>query len=252
MVPAPGKTEVLYGVHSVGEALRAGRREVVEVAVADRKPSPRIAAVIAAAKQRGVPVRSLADRQLAALAEASTHQGIAARVGRYPYAELPEHFRPAGEPPMWVVLDGIVDPRNLGAILRTALCAGAAGVVIAKDRAAPASPAVSRASAGAMEHIELVRVTNLNRTIEAMKADGLWIAGLDAGAQQSIYRADLCGPLGLVVGGEGRGLRALVKRNCDFLLRIPQAGPVDSLNASTAAAVVLYEAVRQRTVNTRV
>ena len=250
--PARG-TEVLYGIHSVGEALRAGRRKVMEVAVGDRKPSPRVSALAAEAKQQGIPVRSSSERQLTAMANAANHQGIAARVGRYPYADPPESFaeatsgsQPVKDPPLWVLLDGVVDPRNLGAMLRTALCAGVTGVVIAKDRAAPASPTVSRASAGALEHIRLVRVTNLNRTMAAMKADGLWIAGLDADGEQMLFEADLSGPLGLVVGGEGRGLRPLVQRSCDFLVRIPQAGPVDSLNASTAGAVALFEAVRQR------
>mgnify|MGYP001032619313 CR=1 FL=1 len=247
MSAATRDTEVLYGVHPVLEALRAGRRRCVEIFVAAGKGSARLSQIADEARARRVPVREVSDRELAALTRASNHQGVAARVGPYPYDGLPESFRVAGPPPLWLLLDGVVDPRNLGAMLRTALGAGATGVVIAKDRSASATPAVSRTSAGALEHVKLVRVTNLNRTIDAMKADGLWIAGLDADAERLLFEADLSGPLGLVVGGEGRGLRPLVRRNCDFLLRIPQCGPVDSLNAATAGAVVLYEALRQRT-----
>jgi 23S rRNA (guanosine2251-2'-O)-methyltransferase len=247
MSAAPRDTEILYGVHPVLEALRAGRRHWVEICVAAGKGSSRLSPVLDEARGRQVPVREVSDRELAALTRASNHQGVAARVGPYPYDGPPESFRAEGQSPFWLLLDGVVDPRNLGAMLRTALGAGVEGVVIAKDRSASATSAVSRASAGALEHVKLVRVTNLNRTIEAMKSDGLWIAGLDADGERLLFEADLSGPLGLVVGGEGRGLRPLVRRNCDFLIRIPQSGPVDSLNASTAGAVALYEAVRQRT-----
>ncbi|MGD8369375.1 MAG: 23S rRNA (guanosine(2251)-2'-O)-methyltransferase RlmB [Desulfobacterales bacterium] len=238
--------EILYGMHPVLEALRAGRRQIMEVCIDAGSRGTRFSPVVEEARRRRVPVRELTDRQLLAEVRAPNHQGVIARVGPYPYAPEPRSYRLVDHAPIWLLLDGVVDPRNLGAMLRTALCAGAVGVVIAKDRAAPATPAVSRASAGALEHVQLVRVTNMHRTIEAMKSDGLWIAGLDADGDRPLYAADLSGPLGLVVGGEGRGLRPLVRRSCDFLLRIPQSGPVDSLNASIAAAVALYEAVRQR------
>lgn len=251
MRAGPKNSEILYGVHSVFEALRAGRRQVTEVCIDAGKRGARLSPLLEAARQRRIPVRELTDRKLLAEVGTPNHQGVIARVGPYPYVEMPDSFLGPGGAPIWLLLDGVVDPRNLGAMLRTALCAGTEGVVIAKDRAAPATPAVSRASAGALEHVRLVRVTNLHRTIEAMKKDGLWIAGLDADGDQPLFGADLSGPLGLVVGGEGRGLRPLVRRSCDFLLRIPQAGPVDSLNASIAGAVALYEAVRQRAATSR-
>lgn len=242
-------TEILYGIHPVAEALCAGRRFVEQIFIASGKQSVRLASILTAAEKKRIPVNELAARQIQQMAGDAAHQGVAAKVGRYPYAPEPGSFgAPAdsSSPPLWVLLDGVVDPRNLGAILRTALCAGVEGVVVPKDRAAPATPAVSRASAGALEHVRLVRVTNLARTIEAMKKDGCWIAGLDADAQQSLFEADLSGPLGLVVGGEGRGLRPLVRKCCDFLVRIPQRGPVGSLNASAAGSIAVYEAFRQR------
>ena len=144
------------------------------------------------------------------------------------------------------MLDNIQDPRNLGAIIRTALCVGIQGVIVPKDRSAPPTPAVSKASAGALEHIRLARVTNLVQTIKHCKTSGLWIMGLHKDAAQSIYAADMSGSIVLVIGGEQKGIRRLVKKNCDFLVSIPQQGEFNSLNASVAAAVAMYEAFRQR------
>ena len=144
------------------------------------------------------------------------------------------------------MLDNIQDPQNLGAIIRTALCVGIHGVIVPKDRSASPTAAVSKASAGALEHIHLVRVTNLVHTIKHCKASGLWVMGLQKDAAQAIYAADLSGPIALVLGGEQKGIRRLVKKNCDFLVSIPQQGTLNSLNASVAAAVAMYEAFRQR------
>jgi 23S rRNA (guanosine2251-2'-O)-methyltransferase len=144
------------------------------------------------------------------------------------------------------MLDNIVDPQNLGAIIRTALCAGVDGVILPKDRCASPTPAVSKASAGALEHLRLSRVTNLVQTIKICKNRGLWTIGLLKDAEQSIYTGDLSGSIAMVLGGEQKGLRPLVRKNCDFLFSIPQQGPLDSLNASAAAAIAMYEAWRQR------
>jgi 23S rRNA (guanosine2251-2'-O)-methyltransferase len=145
-----------------------------------------------------------------------------------------------------LMLDNIVDPQNLGALIRTALCVGIDGVILPKDNCAPPTPAVSRASAGALEHIKLSRVTNLVQTIKLCKNRGLWIMGLLKDAEQSIYAGDLTGSIAMVLGGEQKGLRPLVRKKCDFLFSIPQQGPIDSLNASAAGAVTMYEAWRQR------
>ncbi|UCF91775.1 MAG: 23S rRNA (guanosine(2251)-2'-O)-methyltransferase RlmB [Desulfobacterales bacterium] len=149
--------------------------------------------------------------------------------------------------PFLLLLDGILDPHNLGAIIRTALCAGVHGVIIPRDRAASPTPAVSKASAGALEHVRLIQVTNLVRTVQALKEKGLWIYGLDRSGEHSIFASDLTGPLALVIGGEQRGIRPLVKKNCDLVVAIPQVGPMNSLNASVAAAVAMFETFRQRT-----
>jgi len=151
-----------------------------------------------------------------------------------------------GGPHFLILLDSVLDPQNLGAILRSALCAGIDGVIMPKDRSAPITPAVSKASAGALEHIYLSRVTNLVQTIKQCKNSGIWVMGLDKDADQSIYDGDMTGSIAIVLGGEQKGIRPLVKKNCDFLVSIPQLGAVDSLNASVAAAVTMYEALRQR------
>ncbi len=146
------------------------------------------------------------------------------------------------------MLDNVLDPQNLGAIIRTALCVGVDSIVLPKDRSAPPTPSVSRASAGALEHIKLTQVTNLVNAIKDCKKKGLWIYGLQKEAEQSIYTTDLSGSIAIVLGGEQKGIRPLVKRNCDFLVSIPQQGPMDSLNASVAASIAMYESFRQRAI----
>jgi 23S rRNA (guanosine2251-2'-O)-methyltransferase len=192
----------------------------------------------------------LKEERLALLAGHSRHQGIAARVSAYPFATLDAlDFTPRGEdsqPLFLLLLDSVVDPHNFGALVRTALCVGMDAVLIPKDRAVAPTPAVSRASAGALEHMAVIRVTNMVQTMEILKARGLWLAGMSAKGGTPLFSAELEGPLALLVGGEEKGLRPLVQRHCDLLLSIPQNGPLDSLNASVAGAVVMYEAFRQR------
>jgi 23S rRNA (guanosine2251-2'-O)-methyltransferase len=243
------KTELLYGIHSVKEALAAGRREIAEVFVQrDLEAAPRVQQVEAAARAAGVPVREIGAAQLSALCGSAAHQGVAARASLYACGELEEVLaaaRSAASGP-FLALDQIVDPHNLGAVLRTALCAGVHAVLMPKDRAAPPTPAVSRISAGALEHVRLVQVVNLVRGLETLTSAGRWVVGLDRAAERSIYQADLSIPLVLVIGGEGKGMRPLVRRTCDLLVAIPQFGPLDSLNASVAAGVALFEIGRQR------
>jgi 23S rRNA (guanosine2251-2'-O)-methyltransferase len=174
---------------------------------------------------------------------------VAAKVGPYPWVDfaqlLPEPAGPGGSA-FFLALDGITDPQNLGAIARTALCAGVDGIVTAQDRSAPPTPAASKASAGALEHIRVARVPNLVHALRGLKDRGLWVGGMVPAIGPVLFDIDLTGPLVLVVGGEEKGIRPLVRRHCDFLFCIPQAGPLDSLNASVACGVVLYEAFRQR------
>ena len=187
-----------------------------------------------------------------ALVGAVVHQGVAARVSPYPLAAVTDILQTAKGRDgklFLLMLDNIMDPQNLGALIRTAVCVGINGVILPKDRSAPPTPAVSKASAGALEHINLTRVTNLVNTIKDFKKSGLWIIGLQKDAEQSIYAGDMTGSIAIVIGGEQKGIRPLVKKNCDFLVSIPQQGSVDSLNASVAAAVAMYEALRQRIQN---
>jgi 23S rRNA (guanosine2251-2'-O)-methyltransferase len=242
------KTEVLYGIHPVREAIRAARRRIVDVALAPDKKSPRLESLRQAAEARGIPVRVLRTAEIAAMAGAESHQGAAARVSAFAgegFDALLAH--PQGpEMDFVLALDCVQDPHNLGAVLRTALCAGVQAVLAPRDRAAPPTPAVSRVSAGALEHTRFIQVTNMARSLALLKERGFWVAGLDSAASEPLYALDGTLPLVLVVGGEERGLRPLVRRACDRMVAIPQSGPLDSLNASAAAAVALYEIVRQR------
>lgn len=240
------KTEIIYGYHPVLEAIRGGRRKVFEIFVPLEKSGDRTADIENRAAGVNVPVSRIALPRLRAMAGTASHQGVCARVGSYEPASLSEILAKAEHDPFLLLLDGIVDPHNLGALIRTAACAGVDGVVTPKDRSAPPTPAVSKASAGALEHMLLARVTNMVATIKKLKQQGVWVVGLDSASREHIYRCDLKGPLALVVGGEEKGIRPLVATNCDRLASIPQRGNVESLNASAAGAVAMYEAMRQR------
>ena len=243
------KTEVLYGIHPVYEALAAGRRKIYEIYFDEEKKSGRLSQIVSMAESRGIVQKKVKSKDLRVLAGTAGHQGVAAMVSPCSQFSVKDLLHSAGggdEKPFLLMLDSIQDPRNLGAVIRTALCVGVHGVIMPKDRSAPPTPAVSRASAGALEHIRLVRVTNLVQTIKHCKNSGLWVLGLQQDAAQSIYAADLSGSIALVLGGEQKGIRRLVEQNCDFLISIPQQGSFNSLNVSAAAAVAMYEAFRQR------
>lgn len=247
--PAPDSREVLYGFHPVMEALTAGRRTMYTLMVDRKTLSDRQTRVVELAEKRGISCQTLTPEQIRAACSSDEHQGVAAAVARLPADSIESIVSESGRKDgtcLLVLLDSIVDPNNLGAIVRTAHCVGADALVIPKDRAVGATPAVSKASAGALEHTRLCRVTNLVGTIQWLKKEGVWVAGLSMQADQTVFQANLKGPLALVVGGEEKGLRPLVRQHCDFLVSIPLRGLVDSLNASAAAAVVLYEAFRQR------
>jgi 23S rRNA (guanosine2251-2'-O)-methyltransferase len=232
------KQEVIYGVRPVIEALRSGRRKVFEVLDA---PGNQVVSEAAAAS--GVPVKRVPRTRIEELVRGATHQGAAARVGPYPYVGLDNIL--ATPEPLILVLDGVTDPRNLGAVLRAADGAGASGVVIPKDRAVGVTAAVVKASAGASEHVLVAKETNLRRAIDRMKESGVWVYAAEVGG--TVYtELDLTGPVALVLGSEGRGVRRLVREDCDGALSIPMLGVVESLNVSVAAAVLLYEAGRQR------
>jgi 23S rRNA (guanosine2251-2'-O)-methyltransferase len=243
--------EMLYGRNPVYECLRAGRRHVFKVSLAQgARQSGRLAEIVSLARQRGVPVQYVDRRQLDRLGKGIHHQGIVAEASDYPYALVDEMLDLAserGEPPWLLLLDCLQDPQNLGTLLRTAEVLGVHGIVIPERRAARVTPAVVSASSGASEHTLIAQVTNLVREMNDLKQRNVWIAGLEDIPEATLpWQADLRGATALVVGSEGRGMRRLVRQTCDFVVRLPMRGQVNSLNAAVAGSVVLYEAARQR------
>jgi 23S rRNA (guanosine2251-2'-O)-methyltransferase len=235
----------MTGFHAVEEALAAGRA-LDRIVIARGRHGERIEAIVRLAKSKGVAVRFEDRQQVDRLSGTREHQGIAALAAAKPAAELEDLLERNTGQGLIVLLDGIEDPHNLGAIIRTSLAAGASGVVIPERRAAGLTDAVERASAGALAHLPIARVTNLVRAMEEMKEKGYWLAGLDERADKGYTEVDLTGSMGIVLGSEGEGLHELTRKRCDFLVSIPTKGPVRSLNVSVAAGVMLFEVVRQR------
>jgi 23S rRNA (guanosine2251-2'-O)-methyltransferase len=233
----------LYGINAVKEAIRA--RPVEYVLVAQGQHSRRVQEIVDACRATGISVRFAPRPALDREAATAQHQDVVAVCSAKAYDDW-ETLVAAREKPLLVVLDGVEDPGNLGAIVRTAVAAGADGLIIPERRAAGLSPAVARAAAGALEHVKIARVTNLVRALVELKERGLWVYGFEAQAQKSYLALDYTGACALVLGGEGHGLHRLVREACDELAQIPLHGPIESLNVSVAAAVVLYEAARQR------
>jgi len=241
-------SELIYGTQAVREALRSGSRPLLRLVIAGHER--RFFDVIELAKQLRVPVHVEPRHALDRMVPDGRHQGIIGLIAAKPYAETEDVLdaaRRRNEQPLVVILDGVEDPQNLGAIVRTAEGAGVHGIFIPERRAAGLTAAVAKASAGAIEYLRIGRVTNLSRLIETLQREGLWIYGLDPSAEKSYLDLDFCGPMAVVLGGESKGLRPGVLGKCDDRARIPMRGSVASLNVSVAAAVVLFEAVRQRT-----
>ncbi|RKO63405.1 rRNA methylase, putative, group 3 [Caldibacillus debilis GB1] len=238
--------EWIIGKNPVLESLK-GRREIHKIWVAEgSQKSAR--PVIRLAKENNVPVQIVPKNKLDEMTEGN-HQGIVAQAAAYRYYEpddLLEEAKKRGELPFLLLLDEIEDPRNLGSIMRTADAAGVHGVIIPKRRSAGLTETVAKASAGAIEYVRVARVTNLARTIDQLKEKGIWIAGMDAEGETDYRLFDGKMPVALVIGNEGRGLGRLIKEKCDFLLRLPMAGHVSSLNASVAAGIMMYEIFRKR------
>jgi 23S rRNA (guanosine2251-2'-O)-methyltransferase len=245
--------EVLYGVHPVEEALKAGKRRFDHVLVAREREDLRLERLVAALRQAGIRVRQDAREQLTLMAKTPAHQGVVAFVRPQEFLTIEDLFEPDAANPaarrLLLALDGVEDPQNLGALLRVADGAGVDGVVLTERRSAPISPVTVKASAGAAEHLRIARVVNLVRALEDLKRQNIWVIGLDERGTSDYDQFDLTGDCVLVLGREGAGLHDLVRRTCDHLLRIPMSGGVSSLNVSAAGAVVLYEAARQRRAN---
>jgi 23S rRNA (guanosine2251-2'-O)-methyltransferase len=235
----------LLGIHAVEEALHAGRA-LDRVIIARGRHGNRMEEIVRRARERGVPVRFEDRNQIDRLAASRDHQGVIALAASRATLALEDLLAKKTGDSLLVLLDGVEDPQNLGAIVRTGLASGVDGVIIPERRAAGLTEAVSRASAGALEHLPVARVKNLVRAMEQLKEAGYWLIGLDETAKQIYTEAKFTGNIGIVLGGEGHGLHELTRKRCDFIVSIPTTGPVRSLNVSVAAGIVLFEAVRQR------
>jgi 23S rRNA (guanosine2251-2'-O)-methyltransferase len=240
--------ERLTGIHAVREALEAGRA-FDRIVIARGRQDTRVEEIVQLARERNIPLRFEDRSQIDRLAGSKDHQGVVALAAARAAATLEAILAASaghGQKGLIVLLDGVEDPHNLGAIIRTALASGAHGVVIPERRSAGLTDTVARASAGALAHLPVAKVTNLAQTMEELKEAGFWLIGLDERADKNYTEADYTSPIGIVLGGEGKGLHDLTRKRCDFVVSLPTMGPVKSLNVSVAAGVVLFEALRQR------
>ena len=246
--PTPEREDVLGGRNAVLEALKAGRgiNRILTVPGGREKD---MAPLLSLAAERGVPVRPASRQKLDEIAPGLRHQGVLAYVAPVAYASLEDILARAeaqGEPPLLLLLDGIEDPHNVGALLRTADAAGVHGVLLPERRSCALTATVAKTSAGAVEYVPVARIGNTVQEMKRLKERGLWLVGADMAGEMESFAADMTGPLVIVIGSEGRGLGRLVKETCDFLVRIPMQGRINSLNASVAGALLMYEARRQR------
>ncbi len=241
---------IIYGKNPVIELLSNPSSEIEELYVSRNDKSLEASEILKSAKSRGIRTSSLTKESLSELCDTHSHQGIAALIKDYEYhnlANIISRTKQKGEELLLIILDHLEDPQNLGAIIRTADVLGAHGVVIPKDRAASVTPAVVKASAGAVSHMPIARVVNLAKVIRDLKKEGVWIVGADSSSSMPVNQQDLKNlDIALVIGNEGKGLAQNIKSECDFLVSIPQSGKVSSLNASVAAGVLMYEIIRQR------
>ena len=246
-MPKKEHTLLLEGRNVVLEAFRSGK-PIDKVFILDGCQDGPVRTIVREAKKRDTLLQFVSRERLEQLSETGQHQGVIAYAAAYEYATIEEMFELAqkrGEDPFFILLDNIEDPHNLGAIIRTANLAGAHGVIIPKRRAVGLTATVAKTSAGALHYTPVAKVTNLAKTIEELKKRGMWFVCADMDGE-SMYRLNLKGPIGLVIGSEGEGIGRLVKEKCDFIAAIPMKGEIDSLNASVAAGVLAYEIVRQR------
>ncbi len=241
--------DLIYGIHAVSAALRSRPQQIRELWIEQSRQDQRVRLLLETAQARNIVVHLVKSSTLERIAGHAVHQGVVAHCRQAPMlqdrqleAALAQH----DGKPFYLVLDGVKDPHNLGACLRTGDAAGVDGVIVPRDRAVGITPAVRKVACGAAETLPVYRVANLARALEKMKKSGVWVVGLAADAPQSLYQADLQGPLALVLGAEQKGLRRLTRDKCDLLVSLPMAGGVESLNVSVAAGICLYEALRQR------
>jgi len=242
-------TDLIWGINPVHEFLSNRPTQVKEVDILKSKTNPRLQQIIDLARAQGIRVHFKDELHLPKGSGNSNHQGVMARTLPMAVLTIEELLASQTEdagPPLLIALDSIQDPHNLGAIIRSASAAGVTGIIVPRDRTAPLSGVAVKVAAGALAHVRICMVTNLVTGLKKLQENGIWIYGTDAQATTSVFRTDLTGPACLVIGGEGKGLRPLVREHCDFTVSIPMHSQLDSLNASVAAAIVLFEAVRQR------
>ncbi|MFZ5966812.1 MAG: 23S rRNA (guanosine(2251)-2'-O)-methyltransferase RlmB [Bacillota bacterium] len=238
----------IEGRNPVLEALKS-EREIDKILIAKGAEQGSINKIAAIAKDRGIPVQYVERQKLDKMSESRAHQGIIAYVAAYDYVSVEDILENAsrkGEAPFVIILDEIMDPHNLGSIIRTADAAGAHGIIIPKRRAVGLTATVAKSSAGALEYVPVAKVSNLVQVIELLKQKGLWIVGADMDGEKTFYDSDLTGKIALVIGSEGQGVGRLIKEKCDFVVNLPMKGKVGSLNASVAASILMYEVVKQR------
>ncbi len=243
-----GNENVVTGRNPVMEVLRSGRT-VDKILVAKGEREGSLLKIVAMAKERGIPVMDAERSRIETLSGGAGHQGVLAFVTPFTYSTVEEILTLAeerSEPPCLILLDGVTDPHNVGAILRTACCCGVHGVILPKHNSCGMTPTLIKSAAGATEYMKVARVTNMTDTIEELKKHNIWIYGTDGSAAADIYHTDLTGACAFVLGDEGKGISRLVREHCDFLVKIPMKGPLNSLNVSVAGAVILYESLRQR------
>ncbi len=245
---APQSDDNIYGRNPVLEALESGR-SIDKIFIQDGINAPVIGRIRNLAKSRGVTYSFTDKRRLDRMTGGENHQGVVAVGAAHAYSsveDILDRAKENGEEPFIVICEGLTDPHNLGAVIRTADAAGCHGVIIPKNRSVQLSSTVAKVAAGAIEHIPVAKVVNIAQTVEKLKKEGLWIVGTDLSATMTHYECDMAGAIGVVIGSEGEGISRIVRESCDFLVKIPIKGGAESLNASVAAGVVLYEALRQR------
>lgn len=243
------KNDILFGFHSVFEALNAGKRKFYKILISKKRSLKRVEQIQSLARMKKIQIDYIEPTVLDKMAGSANHQGIAAKTSFFPVhkaALIPELIQKKKEPCFILILESIEDPHNLGALIRTAMGAGVDYILIPKDRSANPSSTVSRTSAGAMEHADIYMITNTASIVRDLKKNKVWVSGLDAKGDTSLFNADLKGDIALVIGGENKGIRPVVRKECDFLLSIPNKGNINSFNASVAGGIAMYEALCQR------
>jgi 23S rRNA (guanosine2251-2'-O)-methyltransferase len=240
---------IIYGIHPVQEALKSSHSQIEKILIGTQTPHPPLQSILDIANKMKIPVTFTDKTFLERMTKGGVHQNVVGLIKETPYVDVGSilsHWKKEGAKALFLILDGIQDPQNFGALIRTALGCGAHGIIIPKDRATGITPVVVKASAGAAAHLPIARVVNIAATIDALKEEGIWVYGASVEAKDLIYQLDLAIDLALVIGAEGKGIRPLVKRKCDRLFSIPMKGPVSSFNASVSGGMILYEVIRQR------